>query len=417
MNYSPSTDQLINHYQHINEDEKLHSPVKINYIDKNLPNHPSTAPPRPPREGVTLTNFSPPRHQRDNSIEQPPPVIPSIPKAATERVQESDEKKNLRKELLARDTIITEMKKKEQWWRTEVSLARQQHVSDNQETNEIKSAHLMSFNLQEPDKSLLFEQLVSVKTEMKKIRNSIQKQTEPILQKLQDAENVRTIALQEAAYYKSKYVALKTRDTETLDLLESDRVSLLEQRLAEAYEEKERIGHTLESVRQQSQQDKEARLLAEERARDSQLQSEEAQEAHQAALDQLTGLYDRIVKAEAKGRQDAILIADLSNELAKCLSSSVASMHEEQDMSHLHIEMSRLEVANIKLRNEIASLHTTLEQKKDDENQLKMALNEKDQAYAEIALELEKACIELELLKNLSSNNNIDATVVRPTGS
>lgn len=91
---------------------------------------------------------------------------------------------------------------------------------------------------------------------------------------------------------------MKSRDSEALHLLESDRADLLEQRLLEAYEEKERIRQSLQLVRQQSQQDKEARLLAEERARDAQLQSEEAQEAHQKALDQLMELYEQIVKAE-----------------------------------------------------------------------------------------------------------------------
>lgn len=92
-----------------------------------------------------------------------------IPKAATDLSQESEEKKTLRRELLARDAIITEMKKKEQWWRTEVLLARRQSRSFvNDKTQDDDAAQLMSFSHEDPDKTLLFEQLVSVKAEMKK---------------------------------------------------------------------------------------------------------------------------------------------------------------------------------------------------------------------------------------------------------
>jgi hypothetical protein len=68
--------------------------------------------------------------------------------------------------------------------------------------------------------------------------------------------------------------------------------------------------------------------------------------------------------------------------------------------------MARLEAANIRSRNEIAVLLKQLEEGKDNEMSLKMLLNEKDEAYGEAVLELEKVCIELELLKGVMPNNS-----------
>jgi len=316
-----------------------------------------------------------------------------------------DERAKLLLEIKARDAIISEMKKKEQWWRTEVSVARcsRKQQGDTLDNNDDEDRSMALLNLEQHDKRMLFQQLVTVKAEIRKVRNSINKQNDPILEKIEQVENVRAIALQEAAYYKAKYSALKSRNKGALDLLESDRVDTLEKRLLYAYEEKDAIERSLQKMSSQSKHDQSARLLAEDRARDAQKQSEEAQEAHQNALEELTLLYEQIIKLEAQGRDDAIQIADLSSKLANQLSLKSTS---HQDNSQLHIEMGRLEAANIKLRNEIAVLLQRLEESKDDENNLKLMLNDKDQAYAEAVLELEKTCIELDLVKGMSNSNN-----------
>lgn len=361
------------------------------------------APPRPPREGATLGDvyhrpMDPSLKFRRESI-QPPLARPHIPIAG--QYLDPEEKNNLTREIVARDVVITEMQKKEQWWRTEVSIARYVQ-GDSIDDEETKHAMLMKFdekdNETSNEKIILFKQLVNIKSEIKKIKTSITKQTDPLAQKMEHAENIRTIALEEAAYYKAKYNALKTNNRHDMDILESDRVQVLEKRLADAYEEKILNEKSIHHIEIQSNYDKAARLFAEERARDAQLQSEEAQEAHQEALEKLSLLYQQITKAEAQGRSDALVIADLSNQVAENLSIDNTSA----DVSQVHIEMGRLEAANIKLRNEMAILLQKLEQSKDDEINLRSLLNERDEAHTEAILELEKTCIQLELLKSAS---------------
>ncbi|KAF1801005.1 hypothetical protein FB192DRAFT_1328584 [Mucor lusitanicus] len=334
----------------------------------------------------------------------PKPYMPALDESMITAAMDPDEKAKLLLEIQARDAIISEMKKKEQWWRTEVSVARQLRTQQGDALNDdTDDTDVALLNLEQHDKMMLFQQLVTVKAEIRKVRHSINKQNDPILEKIEQVESIRTIALEEAAYYKAKYTALKTRNKGALDLLESDRVDTLEKRLLSAYQEKDTIERSLQRMGSQSKHDQSARLLAEDRARNAQKQSEKAQEAHQHALEELTQLYEQIIQLEAQGRDDAIQIADLSSQLADQLSLKSTA---HQDNSQWHMEIGRLEAANIKLRNEIAVLLKRLEESKDDENNLKMLLNDKDQEYAEAVLELEKTCIELDLLKGLSNGSS-----------
>lgn len=418
---------MTHRHQPSDESQSLNSPVTVNSLESNSSyprqnsNHEHhtavTPPPRPPREGVTLgekylQNALPLDPQLKFKREMP--ENHQLNPSCTAIDPFSDEKKHLIREILTRDGMINEIRKKEQWWRTEVSISKKRQNDYNDE--ELNSAFLIPFESEDDDKMLLFQELVAVKSEIKKMRNNIHKQTEPILQKIEQAEYVRTIALEESYYYKSKYIALKAKDKETLRLLESDRIQAIEKRLMDAYEQKQHIESSLQTIQDKSQQDQAARLLAEARAKEAQLQSEEAQVAHQKALEQLTEMYQKIMKTEAECRVDALTIANLSNELADRLASTEHTNHD-RDISQVHIEMARLEAANIKSRNEIAVLLKDLEEGKDNEMSLKMMLNEKDQAYAETVLELEKFCIELELLKGVKPNNsnssNHNLTIVK----
>lgn len=417
------------------EDQKINSPISAHSMESNSshskhtlhtemspvspPNSSPTPPPRPPREGATLneayrrnssTMHDSFKFKRESSMQHRTQIPPkqTIANFNEPTAMDSDEKTELLREIKTRDAIISEMKKKEQWWRTEVSVAR--HLQQEQGNVFQNDENISLLTFKQDDKLALFQQLVTVKAEIKKIRNSINKQNDPILEKIEQAENTRSVALEEAAYYKAKYTALKSRNNGALDLLESDRIEILEKRLMFAYEEKDNINCKLQKISLQSQHDQSARLLAEERAKDAQRQSEQAQEAHQNALEELTELYEQIIKLEAQGRDDAIQIADLSNKLANQLSLENS---KTQDNSQLHIEFGRLEAANIKSRNEIAVLLKRLEESKDDENNLKMLLSDKDQAYAEAVLELEKTCIELDLLKNMSNSQQTSLTIVK----
>ncbi|CEI92921.1 hypothetical protein RMCBS344292_07168 [Rhizopus microsporus] len=373
-------------------DRRMSTSVAGNTSSKQRPYQQSvvpspTPPPRPPREGVML----------------------NIPKRTSD--PDSEDKSRLLREIMARDAIITEMQKKEQWWRTEVSISRHLRTRLGEEFADDVSAQeaaLYSFEDDDSkdDKLLLFEQLINSKTEVRKIKNTIAKQSELLFQNLLKAEKIRTVALEEASYYRSKYTALKAKDKTALGLLETDRVELLEKRLRDAYAQRDNINMMLSKVQKQSQEDQTARLLAEERASIAQKQSEMAQEAHQAALEKISKLYSQILKAESKCRDDAIYIADLSNKLATQLSLRDG----DTDLSEIHIKMVHLEAANIKCRNEVAALLKQLEENQDEQEALEALLGEKDHVYAETLLELEKVRIELELVRRSTASNIEDNT-------
>ncbi|KAI8971129.1 hypothetical protein BDB01DRAFT_730974 [Pilobolus umbonatus] len=317
------------------------------------------------------------------------------------------EKKRMIREIMARDILISEMRKKEQWWRTEVSLARMLRSQQGEifEEPELSEADLISFGKKGSidelgrDRVMLSNQLVNAKAEIRKLRSHLYKQMEPLSVKLDHAESIRTAALEEASYYRIKYAALKSADFDTFQQLETEREAVLEERLGMALEEKNEIEQTILKIRNQSEYDQSARLLVEERARISQLQSEEAQDAHQNILKELSDMYDTTLITESKVREDAVYIAQLSNQLARRLSSD-AENNDNESERNMHIV--QLESENIKLRNQLAVLSHQLEQSIDEQENLKAVLSEEDQSYATALLDIEKSIIELDLLKQAS---------------
>ncbi|EIE86980.1 hypothetical protein RO3G_11691 [Rhizopus delemar RA 99-880] len=339
---------------------------------------------------------------------------PSLtPKSQLRKPQPStldlEEKSRLLRDILARDTVITEMRKKEQWWRTEVSIARHARARLGDlfdDDGQTQDANLFDFREGEHDKLLLFKQLASAKAEIRKMKSSIEKQTDSMIQDLLKQETIRATALKEAAYYKSKYKALKSKDKTAVALLETERVEVLENRLKEARIQKDQINIMLLEVQKRSQEDQRSRQLAEERASIAQQQSEMAQEAHQATLEKISKIYSQILKTEAKCREDVAKIASLSNKLVNQLSSEEDNM----DLSEIHIQKARLEAVNIKSRNEIVILLQQLEKHQDEKDDLESLLDEKNQAYAETLLELEKVRIELELLRRSTKKKNVSGS-------
>ncbi|KAG1230613.1 hypothetical protein G6F68_019274 [Rhizopus microsporus] len=108
------------------------------------------------------------------------------------------------------------MKKKENWWRAEVAMARKLQGKD-----------LVENDLPQ-DQAKVLQQLITVKAELDRVRQSILQQAEPMSDKVQQADRMRTAALQEAAYFKSKYLAIKSRRQSDLEHLEISRSDELE---------------------------------------------------------------------------------------------------------------------------------------------------------------------------------------------
>ncbi|KAI8992545.1 hypothetical protein BDB01DRAFT_738618 [Pilobolus umbonatus] len=312
----------------------------------------------------------------------------------------AEEQQNLLREINARDVIISEMKKKESWWRTEVSIARKLRAAKGETFDDgpdADEAMLMDIDSLEEDKVKLFEQLVSVKSELRRVRVSILQQAQPMSEKVNQADRMRTAALQEAAYFKSKYLALKSRRQEEYQDIELSRCDILEKRLANALTENETNSRLLQQLQKRAQHDQNARVATEERANEAQNRAEEAQQAHQRALEELQALYSRAAKAENQVRENALKIADLTQQLSEALTVEPLSM--TQEVTEAQLRASQLEAANLKARNEAAVLKQRLSESKDEIAVLRNMLNEREDALNQANINAEDYQIQLTMMK------------------
>lgn len=141
---------------------------------------------------------------------------------------------------------------------------------------------------------------------------SIATQAQAASFKIKEAERIRTGALQEAAYLKAKLssMANSQQDPNALARIETDRAMDLEKRLTLALAELESLEAHYSKAQDTIQQEKSARLAADERSNGSTMLAEEAQAAHTRALAELSSLHSRATKAEAESRDFAAQLAE-----------------------------------------------------------------------------------------------------------
>ncbi|CAO3703301.1 unnamed protein product [Rhizopus stolonifer] len=355
----------------------------------------SQAPVRPPRAIPTVPEAAL-RRPRTTSSPHPAPVTiePQPPQAD---VVPDEEREMLLREIKARDAIISDMKKKESWWRAEVSMARklQQRQEDGCEADE---ALLMEMDHLPEEQVKLFEQLIAVKSELRRVRASMIQTPD----KVHQADRMRTAALQEAAYFKSKYLAIKARRQEDLEGLEMSRSDELERRLASALSENETKSKQWLQLQKRSEHDQSARLATEERAREAHERAQEAQEAHQRALEELQSVYSRATKAESQVRENTIKIVNLTQQLTEALTAPAPY----PDVSEAQMKAAQLEAANLKARNEFAALKQRLAESMDEIDHLNTTLHERQDALNEAKMNIEDYEIQLHMLRDAVNQKN-----------
>ncbi|KAF1803775.1 hypothetical protein FB192DRAFT_1277691 [Mucor lusitanicus] len=378
-------------------------PRHISTVPEAALRRPRATSPLPPSEAdivadIRLTpNSASSPSPRPNKAQQDHAKLQQEHAAATAAANE--ERQALLREIQTRDAIISEMKKKENWWRTEVSLARKQRVKSDtfDDGPDADEALLMDVDHLSEDKVKIFEQLVAVKSELRRVRTSIFQQAQPMSEKVGQADRMRTAALQEAAYFKSKYLALKARRQEDLENVEISRCDTLEKRLAAALTENEANGKLLQQLQKKSQHDQSARQATEERAHEAQARAEEAQQAHQRALEELQTVYARATKAEVQVRDNAVKIADLTQQLSDALTSQ--PVVKSQEVTEAQLKASQLEAANLKARNEAATLKQKLAENMDDIARLRTLLHEREDALTEAKIHVEDCEIQLSMMR------------------
>ncbi|KAG2173686.1 hypothetical protein INT43_005106 [Umbelopsis isabellina] len=326
-------------------------------------------------------------------------IKPSTAKSQTSKDEQaqaySEERANFARELKARDAIISEMKKKEQWWRTEVSLARKSRAKEEDVTVDSDET-FMTFDSPDSEKTKMFEQLVRMKAELRKVRSSIGQQSNGSCQRVVQAERMRTAALQEAAYFKSKYTAIQSKQSEELAQIETARAKELEDRLVHALSENDVVQKKLLQIQKKLNHEQQARQLAEDRAVEANAMANDTQEAHSRAVEELSNLHTRTLQAEAQVRNSAARIADLTSQLDKALTTEVSSTA----LSDATIKISQLEASSIKLRSELATMKQKLAESEDENERLRNSLMEKESNLIETTRILEDNEIKIGMMKD-----------------
>ncbi|KAF9957789.1 Negative regulator of mitotic exit [Mortierella alpina] len=233
-----------------------------------------------------------------------------------EAVREANER--LHQQLKDREEDLDRMRRRENWLVTEVMLARgggvdQQaaHLNDKRLSMADLEKELENQQL-EGRQLMITKALVKVKEELRSAKMSIATQAQAASFKIKEAERVRTGALQEAAYLKAKLSSMSNaqQDPGALARVEMDRAADLEKRLRLALGELEQIENRYGKAQEGLQQERMARLAAEERSTGSSVLAEQAQAAHTRALAELASLHSRAAKAEAESREYATQLAE-----------------------------------------------------------------------------------------------------------
>ncbi|KAF9957461.1 Negative regulator of mitotic exit, partial [Mortierella alpina] len=234
-----------------------------------------------------------------------------------EAVREANER--LHQQLKDREEDLDRMRRRENWLVTEVMLARggggvdpqAAHLNDKRLSMADLEKELENQQL-EGRQLMITKALLKVKEELRSAKMSIATQAQAASFKIKEAERVRTGALQEAAYLKAKLSSMSNaqQDPGALARVEMERAADLEKRLRLALGELEQIESRYGKAQEGFQQERMARLAAEERSTGSSVLAEQAQAAHTRALAELASLHSRAAKAEAESREYATQLAE-----------------------------------------------------------------------------------------------------------
>ncbi|KAI8376515.1 uncharacterized protein BYT42DRAFT_574896 [Radiomyces spectabilis] len=291
-------------------------------------------------------------------------------------------------EIHARDATIRDLKIKEQWWALETALS---HQDDPQRLDEKTKEIIQHRNASHTDEKLL-TQLMAAKSLLQKAKSTASQQSHLMSRKLDQADHARVSALNEAAYYRSKYEAITQQQTDDLVHIERERILDLQKRLTSALNENDADSQLLQQLQRRTQLDQLGRVRAEEAANQDQERAKKAQLSHQRTLTELCLLHQRTVEAEEQARKYVVEIAHLSSRLA----DDLMQYHLHDDRSEVMIKQSQLESAHFVARNETALLRRQLAESKDDIARLHTLLSEKEEAISESQHRLEKCRLQID---------------------
>lgn len=374
---------------------------------------PPQRPPRPSREGVSLT-----KTLRKDTVSMYPDASTGVMDMAVPTTTDQDEMDVLMRDIRAQDAVISAMKKKESWWRTEVSIARRMRLAEAEPNDaEADEQMLMDMNDQLTDatKLQLYEQLVSLKAELRRVQSNIggPSSHQAMSERIHQVDRIRTAALQEAAYWKSKYMArakYMKEEEEQQQEDEDDVLKVLEHKLASTLMENEQQQRLLQHLNKQAQHDHEASASAQERAKEAHERAEEARHAHERAIRELEVLQRRAEQAELRVEENNIKLDDLSRQLEE----SKTAANKNQHLTQAQEKIMHLTEANAKVQNEACTLTQELDAYTEDIEHLRTALQEREEALTAATREVAATSDKLARMKEAVA---AERTTPTPTSS
>ncbi|KAI8099531.1 uncharacterized protein BX664DRAFT_354935 [Halteromyces radiatus] len=261
-----------------------------------------------------------------------------------------DERTTLLEEIKARDLVISEMKSKEHWWRTQVEKARGigKYPMGTMDNDESHDEYLLHFSDDDDDehksdkisrkytKQLFFEQLVMAKTEIRHIKRDIRTACQPVCKKLDQEDRIQQAALNETNHYKAMCAAMllyrgqsthrtlqdvvkrwDQNDAQAIEDLESDshknfngmelyetqrsrRITRLEKQLDQVLQDNEATKEMLISTQEQVKASELARQMADDELEKQHRLAEQHQAAYDTTLKRLYLLQKRTQTDEQK---------------------------------------------------------------------------------------------------------------------
>lgn len=341
---------------------------------------PRTASPLPntPTSAKDESQRLPARATLIDTPQGPPPQRPPRPSVLRKREQDDEE---IIRQIKEKDALIHKMKQSEGWWRQQVSLARRVNRGDMQDHDADESMLMDLSDTLSDDKTRLYENLVSLKAELRRSKAVVE----------QRAHTLRTAALQEAAYFKSKCAA-------------RDGPNPLEKQLAEVLAQNEQQRRQLRQQRLADEEHARTRSVAEERAREAHERASEATAAHERALLELEKQHARASAAQAVSAQQAQEMAYLESEIA-----ASADAHKAE----AEAKVARLQEATQDVRAQVQVLEGQLAQQRNEVGRLQALVNERDDAVREVSQQLEAASGQLGALKAAMTEHGLAVPATR----
>ncbi|ORY95768.1 hypothetical protein BCR43DRAFT_506213 [Syncephalastrum racemosum] len=343
---------------------------------------PRTASPLPntPTSAKDESQKLPARATMVETPQGPPPQRPPRPSVLRKREQDEEE---IIRQIKEKDIMIQKMKQSEGWWRQQVSLARRVNRGDMQDHDADESMLMDLSDTLSDEKTRLYENLVSLKAELRRSKSVVE----------QRAHTLRTAALQEAAYFKSKCAAVAR-----------EAPNPLEKQLAEVLAQNEQQRRQLRQQRLADEEHARTRSVAEERAREAHERASEATAAHERALLELEKQHTRASAAQALSAQQAREMAYLESEIA-----ASADIHKAE----AEAKVARLQEATQDVRAQVQNLEGQLAQQRNELGRLQALVNERDDAVRDVSQQLEAASGQLGALKAAMTEHGLAVPATR----